>query len=719
MPLSILFGRPLILKRTKVLKMCTKGKDKGFQWKSYLPSLFVCFVFLIIGVLFVQNEIYQDDWYIEASADGFFGDDNRSLFTLGPNFIVLGVIWLLSLTGIRLFWLHIILVITNFLSHVMLSIILTERLGKWSGAFFTALVGLIVAPMVSFEFQFTTTAAFALASGCAALFDCIDRETSKAKGFAGFILALFGSCLRFDCVAYCGLMYGLLLLQRLLNIRGKNGCHLKKVFKRTIVPFLCLAMTACGLEVCQRVGMEIENPGFVEWNSKRTKIDDYELPKYEGNEAVYEELGLNQNDYNLILSWNYQDPAFFTEEVVEGLAELKKVTGENASTGCELEIALMLKDAIRTMLGSISFWSLLVLGAPILLFGEKEDKSSLVLLLIAEVIFLIYFKAIGRLIWRTEWPIWITSVTVLVGLYRKDAIAPLNKSGTLNTILGCCTVLFVLMLVKPYKAPESMYEIYKNRLLRNDTYLGYLIENADGGNRTYATYDEEAAIYLSNQKSHTVYTLWQKPWLQQYPLYARDTFTFFEVGSGSNFASLGQYFIQLDPVAKNIGGNADSLSFKRLLSPDSLIAVRSDDNLSLLANLSKYLEDHYKVRCTFSVQKKINDVVIGKFVDPEAIDISNVVETNQNFPTVHICNQDDRFIEIDFSTSDLKDCDSAGLFVELLGEDNQYYLATPVEGEQRALIYKETLPPGHYQVKVIECDGNGWTASPSSLMEIE
>ena len=698
--------------------MSTKGKDREFQWRFYLPSLFVCLVFLIIGVLFAQNEIYQDDWYIEASADGFFGDDNRSLFTLGPNFIILGAIWLLSLTGIRLFWLHIILVITNFLSHVMLSIILTERLGKWSGAFFSTLVGLIVAPIVSFEFQFTTTAAFALASGCAALFDCIDREKSKAKGLAGFILALFGSCLRFDCVAYCGLMYGLLLLQRLFNLRKKDGYQLKKTFKRTTIPFLCLAITACGLEACQRVGMEIENPGFAEWNSKRTKIDDYELPEYEGNEAVYKELGLNQNDYDLMLSWNYQDSTFFTEDVVEGLTKLKKETGDNVSTGRQLEIALMLKDAIRTMLGSVPFWSLLVLSVPILLFGQREDKGSLVLLLIAEVVFIVYFKSIGRLIWRTEWPIWITSAAVLVNLYQKDTIIPLSKSSALSTVLGCCTVLFVLMLATPYKASDSMYEIYKNRLLRNDTYLGYLIEKAGGGNRTYATYDEEAATYLSNQKDYTVYALWQKPWLQQYPLYAKDTFTFFEMGSGSNFASLGQYFIQLDPVEKIIEENANSQSFERLKSPDSLIAVRSDDNLSLLGNLSNYLKDHYKARCVFSVQKIINNVVIGKFVDSEAVDISNVTETNREAPDVHTYAQDDRFIEVDLSAWDMKNCDSSDLIIEILGEENECYLATLVEGEPRSLIYIDSLPSGNYQVKVIQRNETGWTASPSSSMEV-
>lgn len=705
------------MKRTKIKKCHAKEGCVGRHWRAYLPALTICVAFLIIGILFAQNEIYQDDWYIEASADGFFGKDNRSLFTLGPNFIVLGLIWLLSLTGIRLFWLHIILVVTNFLSHVLLSVILTERLGKWAGAFLSILVGLIMAPIVSFEFQFTTTAAFALASGCAALFDCADRGITRGKLLAGFGLAIFGSCLRFDCVAYCALTFGLLILYRLYKAWKIDGCQISKAIRRWIAPFACLALISIGLGICQRVGMEIENPGFMEWNSGRTRIDDYEQPVYGENEKAYEEMGLSQNDYNLMLSWNYQDPSVFSEDIIESLTELKNNSEGEAAPNLLMQLIIGLKEAMRTMLGSISFWSLLVLSVPLLLAGGTDEKNSLLLLLIADIIFLMFFKSIGRLIWRTEWPIWITSASVLVILYRSDVMGQILKLNNMNKVFCCCIVLFALLLVKPYKAPESMYEIYKNRALRGDTYLSYLVGKVKGEKRTYATYDEEAALYLSNQKDKMVYALWQDPWLQQYPLYARDTFTFFDEGSGSNFASLGQYFIELTPVKKIIEGTGTS-SFERLLSPTSLIVVRNDENVCLLNYLSTYIEEHYQVQCVFSVQKIINDVIIGRFVDPNTIAESSQMQQEQIIPEVSVCVQNDRFIEIDYSESDLSECDPADVYIEICGTDGKRCLATPMEGESRALIYKGSLLPGEYQVKLIMRSGSDWIPSSSLTMEI-
>lgn len=708
-----------MLKMNKVRAAHAKKSGNIALWKSYVPSIAVCVVFLVIGILFAQNEIYQDDWYIEASADGFFGSENRSLFTLGPNFVILGLIWMLSLTGVRLFWLHVILVLTNFISHLALSIILTEKIGKWGGTFLSLLVGLVMAPIVSFEFQFTTTASFAIAAGCAVVFDCIDRGMSKSRYCAGFSLAVFGSCLRFDCIAYGALMFGLLCLQRCFRACKSEGRKFKAACKKWIIPFLCLVLVAGVLEICQRVGMEIENPGFRDWNSARTLIDDYELPSYEGNEEEYEKIGLSRNDYDLLLSWNYQDPAVFTEDVINNLVKMKSAADQPSSSNGFLGVIYLLKDSIRVMLGSISFWSMLVLAAPLLVFGNRTKKIAISLLLLATIIFLMYFEVIGRLIWRTEWPIWTTFGAALVALYDNETCGGLFCAKRSDKVFACCVALFALLMVKPYKAPESMYEIYKNRIARDDIYLQHLLDKANGEQRTYATYDEEAALYLSNQEEKTVYALWQDPWLQQYPIYAKDTFSFFDVGSGLNFGSLGQYFTRLSPVENAMKAKGESYSFEKLLNQDSLIAVRNDENLHLLSILATYMEEHYDAYCVFSVHKIINNVVVGRFVDASEIPASSSMETGQLELHVAPYDEDNRFIDVEIQGLDASTCDQGDVYVEFVGKDGRRCLAALMEGESRALIYGDLLPLEECEIRVVAREKGHWMTSVPMQFEAE
>ena len=689
--------------------------DKN-QRQIYLPSLFVCLLFLVIGILFVQNEVYQDDWYIEASADGFFGETNRSLFVLGPNFVILACIWLLSLTGIRLFWLHIILIITNFLSHLMLSILLVDRMGKWTGSFLSLLIGLIIAPIVSFELQFTTTAGFAIASGCAVIFDSIDRNESKYRFILGFSLALLGSCLRFDCIAYSAVMFGLLcFLHLIVELRSGNR-NIGILVRKWLTPFLVLALVAGGLEICQRVGMEIVNPGFREWNSVRTKLDDYYIPSYYENTELYETIGLSQNDYELLLSWNYQDSEVFTEDVLNALLAMQNETVESSPSTLLSSFFHLLTNSLRVMLGSVYFWAVFLLSIPLILSVNKKKMMVVALLFFSVTAFLMYFEGIGRLIWRTEWPIWTAAIASIATQYDSDINYPFKCVDNLQKAATFFIILFALLLVKPYKATQSLYEIHKGRITSDDTYCNYVINRVSGKQKTYATYDEEAAVYLSGQKNKTVYALWQKPWLQQYPIYVKDTFTFFEVGSGSNFGSLGQYFVRLAPMERTSKERSEASSFEKIVCDDTLIVARNDDNIALLSVLSTYLEEHYDIQSVFSVQKRINDVIIGRYVDTrEAVEPTG---SNQLIPIVRHCDEDSRFIELDLGESDLSRYEAKAVLFEIIGESNERYLASPVEGESRALVYIDSLPSGDYQVRTLMRDGSCWTASSSTKMEV-
>lgn len=65
------------------------------------------------------------------------------------------------------------------------------------------------------------------------------------------------------------------------------------------------------------------NPGFIEWNRARSSVMDYEMPDYHEYEKEYLNIGLSENDYYLLNTWNNFDPDFFTADRYEDLEKLR------------------------------------------------------------------------------------------------------------------------------------------------------------------------------------------------------------------------------------------------------------------------------------------------------------------------------------------------------------------------------------------------------------
>ena len=391
----------------------------------------ICTIISIVAILLSQNEIYLDDWYIEACADGAFGENNRSLLVLGSNFLLTGIIYALSLTGLRLFWLHWILLFANYVSYLMVGWILFECLEIKRASFVTALYGIIVAPLISFEFQFTTTAAVTIASGCLFMMYAIERRKKKRWYIFSTIWIVFGAAMRVDCIVYSVAFFGIVWLKKLIDtIRKMPKGHHEKIqeFFRRLIPLATALFLCFGVEVAQHVLMSRANPGFYDWNNSRTLVDDYEHPDYFANEAAYQRLGVSYTDFLLLCSWNNQDPDFFTQDLYENLHEIKSNTSE--STESDLSAVMTVRNA---MLSNDYLWIALLVGGIVGIFFEWKIAVTLGGMFTAAVAFYVYFEQIGRLIWRTEWPIWICFITALIILLQGEKLRlPVTQMGRIK-----------------------------------------------------------------------------------------------------------------------------------------------------------------------------------------------------------------------------------------------------------------------------------------------
>ena len=62
---------------------------------------------------------------------------------------------------------------------------------------------------------------------------------------------------------------------------------------------------------------------YQKFNNLRSELLDYGFPDYESNKALYQDLGISREAYELYRTWNFNDPDKFTTEVMEKLAEQK------------------------------------------------------------------------------------------------------------------------------------------------------------------------------------------------------------------------------------------------------------------------------------------------------------------------------------------------------------------------------------------------------------
>lgn len=447
----------------------------------------ICTIISIVAILLSQNEIYLDDWYIEACADGAFGENNRSLLVLGANFLLTGMIYLLSLTGLRLFWLHWILLFANYVSYLMVGWILFECLEIKRAGFVTALYGIIMAPLISFEFQFTTTAAVTIASGCLFMMYAIERRKKKRWYIFSTIWIIFGAAMRVDCIVYSVAFFGIVWLKKLIDTIRKmpKGYHEKiQEFFRRLIPFATALLLCFGVEVAQHILMSRTNPGFYDWNNSRTLVDDYEHPDYFANEAAYQGLGVSYTDFLLLCSWNNQDPDFFTQDLYKNLHEIKSNTSE--STESDLSAVMTVRNA---MLSNDYLWIALLVGGIVGIFFEWKIAVTLGGMFTAAVAFYVYFEQIGRLIWRTEWPIWICFITALIILLQGEKLRlPVTQMGRIKKACMYSIVAALILFVAPFENMDSIYAKYNARM-HNDNSIGmYLKSKVTGEETQYATY---------------------------------------------------------------------------------------------------------------------------------------------------------------------------------------------------------------------------------------
>lgn len=283
---------------------------------------------------------------------------------------ILGLVYriLYQITG-RLPWYTIVQYAVLVAAFSAVTYVFMNRLKGYWGLYLSFILLWVFGYECYIHIQFTKTAGIAAASAVLLLFHVVTSEKVRVwEIVAGFLLGVAGFMYREDqFFASSALMAGV-GIYFIFTLKKRFP---KKEWKRFglcagIFGMLLLAVFAvdCMDRLMYRDHQWQEYQRF---NDLRSELLDYGFPDYESNQALYQELGISREAYELYRTWNFNDPDRFTIEVMEKLAEQKP---EKRLSGKAIHsfVKRFPGDVIRQK----AFWVVLLLFVLWLFFGKKR-----------------------------------------------------------------------------------------------------------------------------------------------------------------------------------------------------------------------------------------------------------------------------------------------------------------------------------------------------------
>lgn len=283
---------------------------------------------------------------------------------------ILGLVYriLYQITG-RLPWYTIVQYAVLVAAFSAVTYVFMNRLKGYWGLYLSFILLWVFGYECYIHIQFTKTAGIAAASAVLLLFHVVTSEKICVwEAAAGILLGLTGFMYREDqffassaLMAGIGIYFVLTLKKRFPKKEWKRFGLCAGIFGLLLLS----VFAADGTD-----SLMYRDPQWQEYqkfNDLRSELLDYGFPDYESNQALYQELGISREAYELYRTWNFNDPDRFTIEVMEKLAEQKP---EKILSGKAIHsfVKRFPGDVIRQK----AFWVVLLLFVLWLFFGKKR-----------------------------------------------------------------------------------------------------------------------------------------------------------------------------------------------------------------------------------------------------------------------------------------------------------------------------------------------------------
>lgn len=577
---------------------------------NLLTAVIINAVFLALVLVFCEIKYETSDDYIMAAimSGAYSGTPN-------PHMIFINILWGYLLLPFyylvpQISWYLIAQLALCYCAFTAVTYLMLKRLDTIMGIMLSVLFITFFSDDAYIMVQFTKTAILAVMAGSIlflwALFH--DERCRKREIAAGAVLVVAGSLIRYSVIYIAG---GFLLLILLVEFVQLFRCGSEGKWRKFVQIAVCGVILIGAVVSAKQIDRYIYNSNpeykyFREYSSARGGIVDKKDYGYEACEEEYKELGLSENDYVLLRTWNFADPDLYTLELLQ---KVEKIVNDYQSD------MVIDRDYIKYELGKRNYWKYSVLWACAILvlltiiFNKNYWWASLILSAGA-YFYLCYFVATGRIVYRIEYAVFLGLFLAIVYFWTKKNCRFLQNKLELCNVCGILLLVFCVYQMPTYRlnnwaewingaeyktyVEERFYNSwdYDNRRYRGSVYNESAFPNLEKEIGTH-----QGNFYFLNF-STTVQTLYL----------AHNPFESGEKAEGINSSFLCGVTVNFPDTLRKLDENDIKNPLKALI----------EDNVYLVDNLYQdriyeYLKEHYYPDARRNLYKTADGFQIWKF----------------------------------------------------------------------------------------------------------
>lgn len=578
---------------------------------AFLINLF--FFTLVIFLCDIKYEV-SDDFVMSAILSGGFGDTQNPQMI----FVNVGIGYLLRPLYIlfpKVSWYFVAQLILVFLSSTTITYLLLRRLEKAKALLLSFMLILYFSNDAYILVQFTKTAMFAIMAGGIYFIWALFEERKTLEILWGALLCITGSMVRFADIYLAGGFFLLILSYEFLRlfVTEKDKKKLKTKFLKISVNGIVLIALAFGINALSTYTYHNDEPYsyFSDYSTARANIVDYADYGYGAYSDKLKLIGISENDYNVIRSWNFADNNIFSLEKLQEVGKIIADYPENNKIDLDDILDTLGIRGILRYPCSIICILVFVLG----LFWNYKKWWTAVLASGIGFSYIIYFVVRGRNVYRTEFAVFLGIFICCVYFWERQnnmsakfehiylyTIQEIKRS-TIICIIICLSACYLYIPDQSYKKITSderqsyINSVFYQSWDYNSRKYRRVVNKAKPQNDLLMEFEnhKENFYFLDfNTTIQTLYFEWS-PWEA------------LSIGYFNNFTYLAG-------VTTNFPDIVNLLDKKDLLNPlQSLVKenVYLVDNQSLEVKLN-FLKEHYYPNAWSELYKEVNGYQIWK-----------------------------------------------------------------------------------------------------------
>lgn len=566
-------------------------KNKNKKTKKYIQYSLIINAITLLTAVFIYRPFFEenDDAFLSMIAEGAYGA--REVHLIYAN-VILGYIYKALYTicpFIRwhsvLQYLFIFIALTAF--SYLIQVICAEKGHEKTGRLLPIIFLLAVfhEAYVSVQYSKSATLVSAIAY-VLILYGTLGRRTGGSKpekqepaGSSGntairvlaYILIVYGMLLRDSSFLLASLvMLPMLIYDFARNMKIAGGSR-GKVFMKYFIAFAPVAVCFLIFTLVNKAAYNRDAAwkDFMEYNTVRMDFQDYryDLLDYNKYASRLKQMGINENDAILYITWQFGDDSVLTREKMEEV--LKDAPSRWTPVEC---IKALIQHVYEDVLVFDPLVIAFIISVIYLIFSlVRKHESGCFLMLILELVefagILVYYEYCGRWTHRIVFAAMLVLVVELMCLIAVKGLLDKPAAGENLSMVRAVVTLMAVFCIAALLGNRFDYNSYKRSDTDYHAMLGSLKDNKD-------------TLYIADTFT------FQKA-------YRYDVFRPYEQGSLDNFAAVGSWFVN-SPITKRITEKYGySNPFTALAGKDSVDkSVLLIDNMYFNEKLT-YLRDHY------------------------------------------------------------------------------------------------------------------------------